>query len=109
MTLLLKWLHPDLDRRSERSIYARRVTTAWNDLKTPVRRSAYDERRLSTYEKKPILRRNAVRTRYYPAAAAPELLGHDAWRGRARTARCRGRVMQLWRALLSHVRGRRYC
>lgn len=41
--LLLKWLHPDLDPRGERSIFVGRVTAAWNDLKTPDRRAAYDE------------------------------------------------------------------
>jgi hypothetical protein len=42
MTLLLRWLHPDVDPRSERSVFATRVTRAWNDLKTQERRDAYD-------------------------------------------------------------------
>lgn len=42
MALLLKWLHPDLDRDGGRSIYAGRVTGAWEDLKTPQRRRQYD-------------------------------------------------------------------
>lgn len=42
IALLLRWLHPDLDPRGERSIFIRRVTAAWNDLKTPERRAAYD-------------------------------------------------------------------
>jgi hypothetical protein len=42
MTLLLRWLHPDLDPRGERSVFTARVTRAWNDLKTPERRDAYD-------------------------------------------------------------------
>jgi hypothetical protein len=42
MALLLRWLHPDVDRNSERSVFARRVTRAWNDLKTQDRRDAYD-------------------------------------------------------------------
>lgn len=45
MALLIRWLHPDLDRRGERSLFAGRVTGAWNDLKTPERRAAYDEAR----------------------------------------------------------------
>lgn len=40
--LLLKWLHPDRDRRDPRAVFASRVTGAWNDLKTPERRAAYD-------------------------------------------------------------------
>jgi hypothetical protein len=43
VALLLRWLHPDMDRRGERSVFIRRVTAAWNDLKTPERRAAYDE------------------------------------------------------------------
>jgi DnaJ domain len=43
LALLLRWLHPDLDPRGERSIFAGRVTAAWNNLKTPERRAAYDE------------------------------------------------------------------
>lgn len=43
VALLLRWLHPDLDQRGERSIFVGRVTAAWNDLKTPERRAAYDE------------------------------------------------------------------
>ena len=34
MALLLRWLHPDVDPRGERSIFAARVTRAWSDLKT---------------------------------------------------------------------------
>ncbi len=45
VALLLRWLHPDLDPRSERAIFISRVTAAWNDLKTPERRAAYDEAR----------------------------------------------------------------
>ena len=40
MALLLKYMHPDLGR--EHSVFARRVTQAWNELKTPDRRAAYD-------------------------------------------------------------------
>jgi hypothetical protein len=43
MALLLRWLHPDVDRRGERSIFAARVTKAWSDLKTADRRAAYDQ------------------------------------------------------------------
>jgi hypothetical protein len=52
MALLLRWLHPDVDRNSERSVFARRVTRAWNDLKTQERRDAYDRsRRVSRVQK----------------------------------------------------------
>src|SRR5262249_44514289 len=49
--LLLRWLHPDLDPRGERSIFIGRVTRAWNDLKTPERRAAYDQARRIAKEK----------------------------------------------------------
>jgi hypothetical protein len=42
MALLLRWLHPDHDRRGERAVFAARVTRAWNDLKTQERREMYD-------------------------------------------------------------------
>lgn len=47
--LLLRWLHPDVDALGERSIFVSRVTQAWNNLKTPERRAAYDD--LLRYEK----------------------------------------------------------
>ena len=50
--LLLKWLHPDRDPHAERSIFVSRVTEAWNNLKTPERRAAYDELRRSSSERK---------------------------------------------------------
>ena len=52
MALLLRWLHPDLDRRAERSIFVTRVTRAWNDLKTLDRRAAYDQLRQISLTKK---------------------------------------------------------
>lgn len=40
MALLLRWLHPDM--HNSRSIFAGRVTRAWNELKNADRRAAYD-------------------------------------------------------------------
>ena len=54
MALLLRWLHPDLDRRGERSIFAARVTNAWNNLKTPERRDSYEQLRNNASTKKPL-------------------------------------------------------
>ena len=45
MALLLRWLHPDLAQQGGRSVFARRVTRAWNDLKTEERRTKYDQGR----------------------------------------------------------------
>lgn len=43
VALLLRWLHPDVDPRDDRSVFIGRVTAAWNDVKTPERRAAYDD------------------------------------------------------------------
>ena len=43
MALLLRWLHPDVTLQGERSVFVTRVTRAWNELKTPERRAAYDQ------------------------------------------------------------------
>ena len=59
MALLLRWLHPDLDRQGVRSLFAGRVTSAWNDLKTPERRAAYDEARRTLQSKQSL--RHATR------------------------------------------------
>ena len=42
MALLLRWLHPDKDPNGSRSLFASRVIAAWETLKTPERRAAYD-------------------------------------------------------------------
>ena len=57
MTLLLRWLHPDLDRNEELSVFAARVTRAWNDLKTPARRAAYDRAQGKLLADKSLLRK----------------------------------------------------
>lgn len=42
LSLLCRWLHPDVCEDLTRSLLFPRVTQAWNDLKTPERRAAYD-------------------------------------------------------------------
>ena len=39
---LMRWLHPDNDHSEWEAAFAGRITTAWNDLKTPARRATYD-------------------------------------------------------------------
>lgn len=58
VALLLRWLHPDVDRESERSIFVGRVTAAWNDLKTPERRAAYDDLQRGLHQKTKSRRRS---------------------------------------------------
>ncbi len=51
MALLLRWLHPDM--HGNRSMFATRVTAAWENLKTPERRAAYDrQQQLRTRKKR---------------------------------------------------------
>ena len=42
MALLLSWLHPDKNPSGDRAVLAARVTEAWNTLRSPERRAAYD-------------------------------------------------------------------
>ena len=42
MALLMRWLHPDTGSSNLRAVFASRVTEAWDTLKTPDRRTAYD-------------------------------------------------------------------
>jgi hypothetical protein len=73
MALLVKWLHPDVDRPGDQSLFAHRVTMAWDDLKTPERRAAYDAARLGQQARKS--RRGSGRMRgrqgKQPARGAP--------------------------------------
>lgn len=45
MALLMRWLHPDVARAGDRAVLAQRIAAAWNTLKTPERRAAYDLQR----------------------------------------------------------------
>jgi hypothetical protein len=47
MALLMRWLHPDVAREGERAVFAARIAAAWNTLKSPQRRAAYDRERQS--------------------------------------------------------------
>jgi hypothetical protein len=62
MALLLRWLHPDLDRQGQRAVFAARVTRAWSDLKTQQRRAAYDRlQRISLAEKSLLRKKDGAR------------------------------------------------
>lgn len=52
MALLLRWLHPDHTQSGGRSVFATRVTQAWDDLKTQERRSVYDTLHAQTRQKR---------------------------------------------------------
>ena len=57
MALLMKWLHPDSAQEEPQSIFVNRVTRAWDDLKTPERRAAYDRGRQIKPMRRPNQRR----------------------------------------------------
>jgi hypothetical protein len=42
MAHLIRWLHPDKNPIDEQAVFVNRVNRAWDDLKTPDRREAYD-------------------------------------------------------------------
>lgn len=46
LALLMKWLHPDVNGPQARMAMSQRVTNAWETLKTPARRTQYDEQRI---------------------------------------------------------------
>ena len=67
MALLIKWLHPDSAQEGSQSIFANRVTVAWDNLKTAERRAAYDQARRTP---KPKRRPNHVAQRLYAEISA---------------------------------------
>jgi hypothetical protein len=71
MALLLRWLHPDHDPQGERSVFAGRVTRAWNDLKTQERRAAYDRSRRIELLDKSLLRKKPSAHAKKKASAQP--------------------------------------
>lgn len=72
MALLLTWLHPDLARQKDRAVLAQRVTTAWEDVKTPERRALYDKAALDLREKKVRSRRRRHAAGKRPMTPRPE-------------------------------------
>ncbi len=60
MALLIRFVHPDASQQDPRSIFARRVTQAWEDLKSTERRAAYDK----ASEVKEVKRRSPKRRRH---------------------------------------------
>ncbi|SFV32762.1 J domain-containing protein [Hyphomicrobium facile] len=69
MALLLKILHPDHYQNVQRSIFAGRVTEAWNNLKTLERRNTYDAGR-DTHAEEEHSRVPANRAAQWPPAIA---------------------------------------
>src|SRR5262249_45319992 len=66
MALLIKWLHPDSARDGPQSVFVNRVTMAWDDLKTPERRAAYDRAKETLMQKSRPKHRRSKRPRRDP-------------------------------------------
>jgi len=89
MALLLRCLHPDKGD-AERSVFAARVTAAWNQLKTEDRRSAYDhEKRIELAERDEVSRYRRMRHR----RRRPTLLASGA----------AGSVLSRWQRILRFI------
>lgn len=92
LALLMTWLHPDTAGQSDHyGAHVARITAAWNDLKTPERRQAYEA----------LLDREAAdaarRRRHFKARISAN---------RARIERVRQHRVSLWRRVWSLVSGR---
>lgn len=61
LAFLSKWLHSDDCQNTMQSVFLLRVTQAWNDLKTPERRSAYDAKLGAQSLSPKVSRRSRVR------------------------------------------------
>jgi hypothetical protein len=95
MALLMRWLHPDMEHNGtgDRSIFAARITLAWENLKTAERRADYDASQQGGAKGPPGRSKSVTRRR---------TASQKRWDG-AHPAR-HGRVERpsggLWRALL---------
>lgn len=59
MALLMRWLHPDVGNAEQKDVYVSLVTRAWEDVKTPERRQAYDDARANA----PVLVHSTAKSR----------------------------------------------
>ena len=75
MALLLTWLHPDKDPTGERSHLTVRVTAAWDILRSPERRIAYDR----TLALRPPSERPLTRTHQAARRSAGPIWNEPSW------------------------------
>jgi len=68
-TQLMRWLHPDVDRGGGHAVFLGRVMEAWDTLKTPEGRRAYDAGLLAS-EPRPAAAMNGANSK----AAAPNAI-----------------------------------
>ncbi len=103
MALLIRWLHPDVavaQRSTDRTVFAHRVTQAWETLKTADRRQAYDGSLVSYGAKRPAKPGRGKRS--YRAALTPP----SRPRGKRRPGFLRVRPAGLLERVVAFFRGR---
>ena len=101
MALLLRWLHPDLDPKGERSIFARRITLAWNDLKSQERRAAYDRaRRLTGSVQSSTSNKRRSRAKAQIKASSPHSVGFSPGRYRVQNTAPDGFLRRFMQSLI---------
>ena len=111
--LLCRWLHSDVCQDQGRSVFFLRITEAWNNLKTPERRAAYDAaltarlaaQRFSEQEGRRELAKEA-RRKGKGKSAGGEMSGAASRQPRIGMARKRRRD-SLWRRLMAFALGAR--
>jgi len=79
MALLMSWVHPDKDPQGGRSIFAARVAMAWNDLKTPERRAAYDRSQASLLQSRSKEPRRQQRKKIQPERHLIRMARHPSY------------------------------
>ena len=93
MALMLRWLHPDLETAGERAVFAKRVTLAWQDLKTSDKRAAYDRERKRLAETPPVPERR-------PRGAGVRRLRPEEQAVQAAVSLDSGPPHSMWRRIL---------
>jgi len=76
MLWLMKWLHPDRETSRWQSVFAQRVTVAWDGLKSPERRARYDRELL---RQQPVKRRRRRRPPRIPWISGPVVKPPSRW------------------------------
>lgn len=106
MAWLLRLSHPDVDREGKYKFLAMRVTNAWEDLKTPDRRAAYDKSRKSARQSR---RAEGQHSDAAVVAGRPIERGHKIKSSRAKSPSKNGRnganlLQRILRFLLPRAR-----
>ena len=111
LALRCRWLHSDVCQDEARSVFFVRITSAWNNLKTPERRAAYDAalaaRRRSREDRASELAKDQRRK---DKAKSPGGDASGAAGGQKRMVIARKRWRdRLWRRLLAFAAGSPVC